>query len=172
MIARLLSNYIDTHMKAKAIFLASVLLVGCQSSKQDAPAPEQHAQSLSSAGEAKEYTTNSRASSARWLDSNSASAQQDLWNSISDELKMEVPENSRIRDQKIKYLKSKSYLHDVTLRAEPYMYWIIGQVKQRNMPMELVLLPLVESAFDPHATSSAMPQGYGKSYRKRAVITV
>ncbi|QLH62228.1 murein transglycosylase D [Serratia symbiotica] len=159
MIARLLSNYIDTHMKAKAIFLASVLLVGCQSSKQDAPAPEQHAQSLSSAGEAKEYTTNSRASSARWLDSHSASAQQDLWNSISDELKMEVPENSRIRDQKIKYLKSKSYLHDVTLRAEPYMYWIVGQVKQRNMPMELVLLPLVESAFDPHATSSANAAG-------------
>ncbi|MDI6947442.1 lytic transglycosylase, partial [Serratia sp. Se-RSmG] len=85
-------------MKAKAIFLASVLLVGCQSSRQDAPAPEQHAQSLSSAGqdgEAGEYTANGRASSARWLDNNSPAAQQDLWNFISDELKMEVPENSR-----------------------------------------------------------------------------
>lgn len=159
MIVRLLSNYIDIHMKAKVIFLASVLLVGCQSSKQDAPAPEQHAQSLSSAGEVKEYTTNNRASASRWLDSNSAFVQQDLWNSISDELKMEIPENSRIRDQKIKYLKNKSYLHDVTLRAEPYMYWIVGQVKQRNMPMELVLLPLVESAFDPYATSSANAAG-------------
>jgi len=162
MIARLLSNYIDTHMKAKAIFLASVLLVGCQSSRQDAPAPEQHAQSLSSAGqegEAGEYTANGRASSARWLDNNSGAAQQNLWNFISDELKMEVPENSRIRDQKRKYLKSKSYLHDVTLRAEPYMYWIVGQIKKRNMPMELVLLPIVESAFDPHATSSANAAG-------------
>ncbi|CAI1962384.1 Membrane-bound lytic murein transglycosylase D precursor [Serratia plymuthica] len=72
---------------------------------------------------------------------------------------MEVPENSRIRDQKRKYLKSKSYLHDVTLRAEPYMYWIVGQIKKRNMPMELVLLPIVESAFDPHATSSANAAG-------------
>ncbi|MFO6017864.1 transglycosylase SLT domain-containing protein, partial [Pseudomonas aeruginosa] len=35
------------------------------------------------------------------------------------------------------------------------MYWIAGQVKKRNMPMELVLLPIVESAFDPHATSGA-----------------
>ncbi len=80
-------------MKAKAIFLASVLLVGCQSSVQDAPAPEQHAQSLSSAGqdgEAGEYTANGRAS-RRWLDNNSPAAQQDLWNFISDELKMEVP---------------------------------------------------------------------------------
>ena len=150
-------------MKAKAILLASVLLVGCQSSKQDAPAPEQHAQSLSSAGqesEAGKYTANSRASSAQWLNKNGNSAQQqDLWNFISDELKMEVPENSRIREQKRKYLKNKSYLHDVTLRAEPYMYWIVEQIKKRNMPMELVLLPIVESAFDPHATSSANAAG-------------
>jgi membrane-bound lytic murein transglycosylase D len=120
---------------------------------------------LSSAGQESEagepYTANGRASSARWLDNNSGSniAQQNLWGFISDELKMEVPENSRIRDQKRKYLKSKSYLHDVTLRAEPYMYWIVGQIKKRNMPMELVLLPIVESAFNPHATSSANAAG-------------
>jgi len=39
------------------------------------------------------------------------------------------------------------------------MYWIAGQVKKRNMPMELVLLPIVESAFDPHATSGAKAAG-------------
>jgi len=83
----------------------------------------------------------------------------DLWTSISDELKMGIPENTRIREQKLKYLSNKSYLHDVTLRAEPYMYWIAGQVKKRNMPMELVLLPIVESAFDPHATSGANAAG-------------
>ena len=162
MIGRLLSNYIDTHMKTKAIFLASVLLVGCQTSKVGVQAPVQHAQSLSSAGqesEAGEYTANGRASSARWLDNNSGAAQQNLWNFISDELKMKVPENSRIREQKQKYLKNKSYLHDVTLRAEPYMYLIVEQIKKRKMPMELVLLPIVESAFDPHATSSANAAG-------------
>ncbi|MCP6612650.1 lytic transglycosylase, partial [Klebsiella pneumoniae] len=71
----------------------------------------------------------------------------DLWNSIGDAIKMGIPDNPRIREQKQKYLRNKRYLHDVTLRAEPYMYWIDGQVKKRNMPMELVLLPLVESAF-------------------------
>ena len=72
---------------------------------------------------------------------------------------MEVPDNPRIREQKVRYLKDKSYLHDVTLRAEPYMYWIVEQIKQRKMPMELVLLPIVESAFDPQATSSANAAG-------------
>ncbi|KFD03240.1 membrane-bound lytic murein transglycosylase D [Kluyvera ascorbata ATCC 33433] len=84
---------------------------------------------------------------------------QDLWAYIGDELKMGIPDNARVREQKQKYLRNKSYLHDVTLRAEPYMYWIAGQVKKRNMPMELVLLPIVESAFDPHATSGANAAG-------------
>ena len=142
-------------MKAKAILLASVLLVGCQS--QNGGNVQQHAQSLSAAGqgEAGKFT-----SQARWLDDGTSFAQeQDLWASIGDELKMGIPENSRIREQKQKYLRNKSYLHDVTLRAEPYMYWIAGQVKKRNMPMELVLLPIVESAFDPHATSGANAAG-------------
>ncbi|WP_458044373.1 murein transglycosylase D [Phytobacter sp. AG2a] len=143
-------------MKAKAILFASVLLVGCQSSNHDG-AVQQHAQSLSAAGqgEAGKFT-----SQARWMDDGTLSGQeQDLWASISDELKMGIPENTRIREQKQKYLRNKSYLHDVTLRAEPYMYWIAGQVKKRNMPMELVLLPIVESAFDPHATSGRNAAG-------------
>jgi len=92
-------------------------------------------------------------------DGTSFAQDQDLWASISDELKMGIPDNARIREQKQKYLRNKSYLHDVTVRAEPYMYWIAGQVKKRNMPMELVLLPIVESAFDPHATSGANAAG-------------
>ena len=143
-------------MKAQAIFLASVLLVGCQASNHDGNV-QQHAQSLSAAsqGEAAKFT-----SQARWMDDGTSLAQdQDLWAFIGDELKMGIPENARIREQKQKYLRNKSYLHDVTLRAEPYMYWIAGQVKKRNMPMELVLLPIVESAFDPHATSGANAAG-------------
>ncbi|ECL0600720.1 murein transglycosylase D [Salmonella enterica] len=143
-------------MKAKAILLASVLLVGCQTS-QNTGNVQQHAQSLSAAGqgEAGKFT-----SQARWMDDGTSIApDQDLWAFIGDELKMGIPENNRIREQKQKYLRNKSYLHDVTLRAEPYMYWIAGQVKKRNMPMELVLLPIVESAFDPHATSDANAAG-------------
>ncbi|EPH4735958.1 murein transglycosylase D [Escherichia coli] len=140
-------------MKAKAILLASVLLVGCQSTGN----VQQYAQSLSAAGqgEAAKFT-----SQARWMDDGTSIAPDgDLWAFIGDELKMGIPENDRIREQKQKYLRNKSYLHDVTLRAEPYMYWIAGQVKKRNMPMELVLLPIVESAFDPHATSGANAAG-------------
>ncbi|MFD1801392.1 murein transglycosylase D [Mixta tenebrionis] len=149
-------------MKTRAIILlASVLLItGCQASRDEADAPEQHAQSLSSAGQNENAKFTDRMLSPRWQDDGTALTQdQDLWNYIRDGLKMEVPENARIREQKQKYLKHKSYLHDVTLRAEPYMYWIVEQIKQRKMPMELVLLPIVESAFNPRATSSANAAG-------------
>ncbi|MFU9135595.1 murein transglycosylase D [Erwinia tasmaniensis] len=147
-------------MKAIAIFFASVLLVGCQASQHDANVPEQHAQSLSSAGQNDNSNDADRLLSPRWQDDGTRLTQdQDLWNFIGDELKMKVPDNPRIREQKQKYLRNKSYLHDVTLRAEPYMYWIVEQIKQRKMPMELVLLPIVESAFDPHATSTANAAG-------------
>ncbi|WP_074012953.1 murein transglycosylase D [Candidatus Sodalis sp. SoCistrobi] len=147
-------------MKTHAILFASVLLVGCQVSRQDTPPPEQHAQSVSSAGqgEAGKYTDD-RAGTARWQDINSSLPQGDLWNFIGDELKMQIPDNARVREQQKRYLKQKSYLHDVTLRAEPYMYWIVEQIKQRKMPMELVLLPIVESAFDPKATSASNAAG-------------
>ncbi|MBA2815602.1 murein transglycosylase D [Candidatus Pantoea persica] len=147
-------------MKAKAILLALVLLVGCQASRNDANIPEQYAQSLSSAGQGENGKYGDRMLSPQWQKDGTGLAEDtDLWSFISDELKMGIPENSRIREQKQKYLKSKSYLHDVTLRAEPYMYWIVEQIQKHKMPMELVLLPIVESAFDPHATSSANAAG-------------
>ncbi|KAB8310311.1 murein transglycosylase D [Erwinia endophytica] len=147
-------------MKAKAILFASVLLVGCRASGHDAnDDPVQHAQSLSSANQ-NETGKNADRMLSHWQDDGtSLTREQNLWRFIGDELKMEVPDNPRIREQKQKYLRNKSYLHDVTLRAEPYMYWIVGQIKQRKMPMELVLLPIVESAFDPHATSAANAAG-------------
>ncbi|BAE73863.1 Membrane-bound lytic murein transglycosylase D precursor [Sodalis glossinidius str. 'morsitans'] len=147
-------------MKTHAILFASVLLVGCQASRQDTPPHEQHAQSVSSAGqgEAGKYTDD-RAGTAQWQDINTSLPQGDLWDFIGDELKMHIPDNARVREQQKRYLKQKSYLHDVTLRAEPYVYWIVEQIKQRKMPMELVLLPIVESAFDPKATSASNAAG-------------
>ncbi|AEW44404.1 membrane-bound lytic murein transglycosylase D [Serratia symbiotica str. 'Cinara cedri'] len=145
-------------MQAKEIILTSVLLAGCQSYQQDVLPTKYHTQILYSAATAKKYITNNLDHSKKWPTDHYL-AQKDLWNSIRDELKMKVPENSRIRDQKIKYLQNNNALYTVTLRAEPYMYWIVKQVKQRNMPMELALLPIVESAFNPHATSNADAAG-------------
>ncbi|KOY60382.1 murein transglycosylase [Photorhabdus heterorhabditis] len=148
-------------MKTKAILFASVLLVGCQSGPDWSTTAGQRAQNSSSTslktGKAA-ATDDSGQLAAYWKDGD-PSTQQELWGYIRDKLKMKIPDNYRVREQRNYYLKHKSYLHDVTLRAEPYMYWIVGQIKQRDMPMELVLVPIVESAFNPHATSHAKAAG-------------
>jgi membrane-bound lytic murein transglycosylase D len=44
-------------------------------------------------------------------------------------------------------------------RAGLWLYYIVGQLEQRNMPTELALLPVIESAFEPYAYSRASAAG-------------
>jgi membrane-bound lytic murein transglycosylase D len=44
-------------------------------------------------------------------------------------------------------------------RGSPYLFHIVEEVERRGLPMELALLPFVESAFDPQAVSSARAAG-------------
>ncbi|CAM3345099.1 lytic murein transglycosylase C, membrane-bound [Xenorhabdus nematophila ATCC 19061] len=143
-------------MKTKAILFASVLLAGCQSGLQPKTPAQQHTQKMSSTNQKTDGIAEPE-DSANWKES--PTAQQDLWGHIRDELKMEIPSNSRMLEQQNDYLKHKSYLQNVTLRASPYIYWIVEQLDKREMPMELVLLPIVESAFNPYATSYAKAAG-------------
>ena len=43
--------------------------------------------------------------------------------------------------------------------AEPYIYHIVTEIQKRNLPGELALLPMIESAFDPFAYSGAGAAG-------------
>jgi peptidoglycan lytic transglycosylase D len=72
-----------------------------------------------------------------------------------------IPEqNHRLIDiQKNWYLKHPDYLYRVSERAQPYLYLIIKQIEQRELPAELALLPIVESAFQPHAYSHGRAAG-------------
>ncbi|WP_321276341.1 LysM peptidoglycan-binding domain-containing protein [Thiomicrorhabdus indica] len=51
------------------------------------------------------------------------------------------------------YQKRKKHLEASFSRSEPYFFYIKNQVASRNMPMEIALLPVVESGFIPRARS-------------------
>lgn len=51
------------------------------------------------------------------------------------------------------------FLNRTWTRAQPWLYYIVGQLEQRNMPRELALLPVIESAFEPYAYSRANASG-------------
>lgn len=53
-----------------------------------------------------------------------------------------------------KYTRQQKTLNRMTTQAKPYLYYIVEQLEKRNMPGELALLPIIESAFRPQATSN------------------
>jgi membrane-bound lytic murein transglycosylase D len=57
------------------------------------------------------------------------------------------------------YAANPEYLQRSFARADHYLYQIVTQLEQRGMPLELALLPLVESAFEPYAYSRARAAG-------------
>ncbi|MEY4685365.1 MAG: hypothetical protein RLZ25_1824 [Pseudomonadota bacterium] len=51
------------------------------------------------------------------------------------------------------------YLERAQNRAEPFLYSIVKLVETKNVPGEIALLPIVESAFQPHVVSPARAAG-------------
>ncbi|MBN2606264.1 MAG: hypothetical protein JXR47_02885, partial [Thiotrichales bacterium] len=51
------------------------------------------------------------------------------------------------------YLKRRKYLKRVSIRAKPYLYYILQEIKKRKMPYEIALLPVIESGYYPFARS-------------------
>jgi membrane-bound lytic murein transglycosylase D len=57
------------------------------------------------------------------------------------------------------FAKHPSYLDRTFKRGERYFYHIVNEIEARGMPLELALLPVVESAFNPVAYSRARASG-------------
>jgi membrane-bound lytic murein transglycosylase D len=83
----------------------------------------------------------------------------DLWEQLRREFQLPEQDNKRIRVQRNWYMKHPSYMQRVTERARRYGWHIQQQLRQRNMPAEIALLPIVESAYDPFAYSHGRAAG-------------
>ena len=52
-----------------------------------------------------------------------------------------------------------TYLRNLFARAEPFLFYIVEEIEKRQLPMELALLPAIESAFKPNAKSRSNASG-------------
>ncbi len=57
------------------------------------------------------------------------------------------------------YASRPDYVARMVDRSRRYLYYIVVEVEQRGMPLEIALLPMVESAFNPNAMSVARASG-------------
>ncbi len=84
----------------------------------------------------------------------------DLWARLRAGFRFDLSQdNERIAAQRNWYIRNQQYLDRVIARGARYMYFIVGEAEARDMPLELALLPVVESAFDPYAYSVADAAG-------------
>ncbi|MCW8982441.1 MAG: LysM peptidoglycan-binding domain-containing protein [Gammaproteobacteria bacterium] len=84
---------------------------------------------------------------------------QDLWSEVQAGLQLTDYNHKRVTQQLNWYTKNQSYLDRVADRATPYLYILVEEAKRRNIPLEIALLPVVESAFKPFAYSHGRAAG-------------
>lgn len=85
--------------------------------------------------------------------------QADLWQRLRSGFQLPEVNNRRVQQQLGWYGDHPSYMTRVSERGSKYLFHIIEELERRNMPAELALLPIVESAFDPFAYSHGRASG-------------
>jgi len=84
----------------------------------------------------------------------------DVWERVRAGLGIDLDlENKRIKVQRDWYARHQDYMDRVTERSRRYLYNIVEMIEARDMPLELAMLPIVESAFDPFAYSHGRASG-------------
>lgn len=95
------------------------------------------------------------------LDEQSDSADaDDLWEHMRAGFSLERPDDSRELQAEINwYARHPRFLERVSARANPYLHFVVERVEEKGFPLEIALLPVVESGFQPEARSPSDAAG-------------
>ena len=72
---------------------------------------------------------------------------------------LDYEDNRRIAAERNWFVRHPDYLERVFTRAQRYLPYITAELERRGLPLELALLPIVESAYDPFAYSHGRAAG-------------
>jgi membrane-bound lytic murein transglycosylase D len=86
-------------------------------------------------------------------------AHNDLLQRLREGFELDQAMNKRVQAEMNWYLRHPDYLNRVLNRGQRYLPYIVDQIEARGMPLELALLPIVESAYDPFAYSHGRAAG-------------
>ena len=83
----------------------------------------------------------------------------DVWQRIRAQLTFANSSYPAVQKRIAWYLSHPHYMDEISRRAEPYLYYIVTEVEKRDLPIELALMPLIESDFDASAYSHKHASG-------------
>ena len=83
----------------------------------------------------------------------------DSWNKVRSQFSLDHHLYQERVQQQVRWILSHpKYLYKLS-QAKPYIYHILSEIQKRNLPGELALIPMLESAYNPFAYSSAGAAG-------------
>jgi peptidoglycan lytic transglycosylase D len=83
----------------------------------------------------------------------------DLWDRIRYGFALAQSDSEAVREQEAFYTRNPILTGRVLNRGKRYLHYIVEEVERRDMPTEIALLPIVESAFNPEAKSGSKAVG-------------
>lgn len=83
----------------------------------------------------------------------------DLWQRVRRGFQMSDLNSPLVEQHELWYANRPDYMQRFVERGSRYLFHIVEEVEKRGMPTEIVLLPIIESAFNPQAYSRAHASG-------------
>ncbi len=85
--------------------------------------------------------------------------ENNAWTRLQNGMRMKPVLNDRVRQQLDWYLSHREYLNRVMHRAKPVLPFILDVLEEYDIPSEMALLPIVESAYQAFAYSHGRASG-------------
>lgn len=101
---------------------------------------------------------------------------RNVWDRIRNGFALPPLRGPLVAERELWYGQRKDLVANISLKARRYLFHIVEAVEKRGLPMELALLPIVESGFEPGALSTAQAAGLwqfipGTAQRYRLKLT-
>ena len=93
------------------------------------------------------------------LNSSYSSEDKDLWKVIANQQEIRVDDNSRVQSHINWITQRPDYLASISKRAQPFLYLVVSEVENEQLPIEIALLPIVESDYYPFSYSHGTATG-------------
>jgi len=88
-----------------------------------------------------------------------AAAHGNLWDRVRAGFKLDALDSPLVSRYEEYYANRPDYLKRIVSRGKKYLHFIVEEVEKRGMPLEIALLPMIESAYNPTAYSKAHAAG-------------
>jgi len=111
--------------------------------------PAVHELELADVGEA--YATGEPV--IEWQDADGLLQYGDLWDRVRAGFTMEDIDTPLVQRHEAWYLNRPEYFERMVARSRRYLFHVVEELEKRGMPMEIALLPMIESAYNPVAQS-------------------